>query len=764
MINDENLEKIYAESLSEDLIKTKVLTEFGFTSKDINKLLEDSIIEREKRGSYKLISIDGLFQYGKKLLSENEFDLAYKCFMKVYELDSNNYQVCFELFKRCIELKEYEKSLEFLRKMSLTEDEVLLHDYHFNLLLLSYVYDLPDDLRNEALKLKLSDVKLADNDSRYKDNGIENENRKLLFNKKISNVRNNYNRLEEKNENAELTKVFLNALVEKYRVDSTKAVELFKEKKFDELEEFYNNEKSKRKLSRRDFYALKLLRDLKYIKDNGYEELSKSTVYYTVTDAIDGKDYRQALRISKDFNSYNNSTNIIYLLLETVNSEINKNNNNGVFSSLIFYLNNNNFDKLNILLDEYLNKIGKNDYKFIVLDLIKVSISENDLDYLKPLSFLSSLNKTDFSFDVHKYIGLFYEALSVGNFDIARAYFDIISKVDRIGIIPVNTEGLAKLLDMYEKKEEERLDSFDIYEDLEPIDSLDDWNLDPDRELIKEKREKLIREGGILRLDPMPSERRKKIHGIVKEYKDITSFSILEGEERQVLLRYKPNSHYLDYKNIIRNGNRAYRDNDFDRCIYSYNLLLESANFPKPFIYGKIGLSYLKKGDKKKAIDYLTVATYLSKKQHDNQSDYTELLEKIKSSNYEERKVVVKEEKKSQIKNRTRENNYGINNFDEVIKFITENNIDIESSGIDLNLTEEERDIVKLIYAREFYKQGDLDSGDVYLNAVVKTPNKSPLVVSLIGELQKRKRFYKNSEEKKLLITRVLPGKRKLNN
>ena len=359
---------------------------------------------------------------------------------------------------------------------------------------------------------------------------------------------------------------------------------------------------------------------------------------------------------------------------------------------------------------------------------------------------------------------MFYEALSVGNFDIARAYFDIISKVDRIGIIPVNTEGLAKLLDMYEKKEEERLDSFDIYEDLEPIDSLDDWNLDPDRELIKEKREKLIREGGILRLDPMPSERRKKIHGIVKEYKDITSFSILEGEERQVLLRYKPNSHYLDYKNIIRNGNRAYRDNDFDRCIYSYNLLLESANFPKPFIYGKIGLSYLKKGDKKKAIDYLTVATYLSKKQHDNQSDYTELLEKIKSSNYEERKVVVKEEKKSQIKNRTRENNYGINNFDEVIKFITENNIDIESSGIDLNLTEEERDIVKLIYAREFYKQGDLDSGDVYLNAVVKTPNKSPLVVSLIGELQKRKRFYKNSEEKKLLITRVLPGKRKLNN
>ena len=764
MINDENLEKIYVESLSEDLIKTKVLTEFGFTSKDINKLLEDSIIEREKRGSYKLISIDGLFQYGKKLLSENEFDLAYKCFMKVYELDSNNYQVCFELFKRCIELKEYEKSLEFLRKMSLTEDEVLLHDYHFNLLLLSYVYDLPDDLRDEALKLKLSDVKLADNDSRYKDNGIENENRKLLFNKKISNVRNNYNRLEEKNENAELTKVFLNALVEKYRVDSTKAVELFKEKKLDELEEFYNNEKSKRKLSRRDFYALKLLRDLKYIKDNGYEELSKSTVYYTVTDAIDGKDYRQALRISKDFNSYNNSTNIIYLLLETVNSEINKNNNNGVFSSLIFYLNNNNFDKLNILLDEYLNKIGKNDYKFIVLDLIKVSISENDLDYLKPLSFLSSLNKTDFSFDVHKYIGLFYEALSVGNLDIARAYFDIISKVDRIGIIPVNTEGLAKLLDMYEKKEEERLDSFDIYEDLEPIDSLDDWNLDPDRELIKEKREKLIREGGILRLDPMPSERRKKIHEIVKEYKDITSFSILEGEERQVLLRYKPNSHYLDYKNVIRNGNRAYRDNDFDRCIYSYNLLLESANFPKPFIYGKIGLSYLKKGDKKKAIDYLTVATYLSKKQHDNQSDYTELLEKIKSSNYEERKVVVKEEKKSQIKNRTRENNYGINNFDEVIKFITENNIDIESSGIDLNLTEEERDIVKLIYAREFYKQGDLDNGDVYLNAVVKTPNKSPLVVSLIGELQKRKRFYKNSEEKKLLITRVLPGKRKLNN
>lgn len=91
-------------------------------------------------------------------------------------------------------------------------------------------------------------------------------------------------------------------------------------------------------------------------------------------------------------------------------------------------------------------------------------------------------------------------------------------------------------------------------------------------------------------------------------------------------------------------------------------------------------------------------------------------------------------------------NFYGIENFDEINSFIASSGLDVESACQQMGMTPEQIDIIKLIYAREFYIQGNFEKGDLFLNSVEKSKNKTKITVKLFDEVRRNKRFYQNRQ------------------
>lgn len=453
-------------------------------------------------------------------------------------------------------------------------------------------------------------------------------------------------------------------------------------------------------------------------------------------------------------------------------------------------------------LTNYMELINKKEYEFLIVDLIKLSLIEKDIAFTKPMTALICLSKENFKFDISNYIQAFYITLAQNRLDEARIYLDIISKINNLAQNSILTDGLFQALNNAEtmieyKRNNTVLDNVEnafiksqslnfsqtntkttcikptkstvletIDKKTSEISKVEKNNfttptIDSEKEFIENKHKLLLNGEGIVLLNPMNNERRNRIHEIVKNYSDMASFSIGEGKNRQIVLRYKPFiDEYIDISHLIHRANLAYREGNYDVCITEYLKLLQFGQ-PKAITYAKLGLAYMKKHDKDKAIDYLTVATELNK-QEDGKLDFTELISNLNGS-------ISPENKKPYFKMTTEEfgndieNYYGIENVDEITSYILECGLDVESACKELGMTDEQIDTVRLIYAKKFYSQGDYEKGNQFLSSVEKSKNKTKFTSKLIEEIKRNKRFYINrtSENSQKLVLTLQPKKTK---
>ncbi len=443
------------------------------------------------------------------------------------------------------------------------------------------------------------------------------------------------------------------------------------------------------------------------------------------------------------------------------------------FEDVIKYLMENNLDNAFISLRNYLDSIGKGLYEFLIIDLIKVSILERDIAFTKPMTVLTYVARENFKFNLSEYIQDFYETLAQNNFDVARVYLDIISKSDNLGQSCVLTKALEQVLDNSEKmlsyqRNNEILNNVEqsiqntkdipvyvpnkpqyvnqnqiIYNEvipkqpfIEEITINEDYD---DSDFIKQKLDTL-HEKGIILLGPMDSNRRKRIHNIVKNIPDVVSFSIGSDSLRQVVLRFKPViDEYVDIKELSRIGSEAYLNGDYDICISSYRQILQFGE-PNSFVYSKLGLAYMKKLDIDIAIDYLTVATELSKNEN-KVLDYTGLIDQLNG-------LISKKDAKPYFKMSISKFKDNVNNYygievDQVVDLLS-SGMTIDDACLNLGMDDNKKNIVTLIFAREFYVQEDYKMGDLCIKKVEKSKNKSEFVNSLLVEIKKDKKFYKN--------------------
>ena len=841
MINEENLNQMYNGLIDEKELTTKELNSYGFNSKDLTDLINDRVLERVKRGYYSFLSIDDLFYYGKQLIASKEYDKATACFKKCYELNPNHLGACFQLFLRSIQSKNYEEAFTYFEHFYDSDNEYYNNDSNFYLYLLSMITEIPEQHREYAKYLKLEDIKVDFNDKRFNDPYSQTRVRISALNQKFTLASKKLNELIKQHGRLSvqdiITRTLLSQAIEVQNELKNNIANLAMEKDYKEIIYHLEKVQEQHHLSAADECILFLAREVSKLEETGI--IPKKEVISTnkLFEAINGKNFELALSLSKDYikrNNINPSDNAMFMLLkditELIKTKTNKveakqvvtspvkeaepvNNintttpqtnaspmtSNITFATVVGYLMQQDFDNSFRALRGYLNSINKSEYEFLIIDLIKISLIEQDVAFSKPMIALTYVSRENFTFDISEYIKNFYETLAQNRFTEARIYLDIISKSNILGQNCVLTDGLEQVLNTTEKmlnykRNNETLDRVDAsIKDVEhesvnfvPVQQqiieptvqypISDTPIYIDEEIVDTPSEKIIEaseviettkkteiskptsvdyddsefinsklyelyEKGIVLLKPMDSNRRKGIHNIVKDIPDVTSFSIGSDSNRQIVLRFKPFMvEYLDFSATAKEGNNAYNNGQYDDCIESYRKLLEFGK-PKAWVYAKLGLAYMKKFDKDTAIDYLTIATALSKEEQ-NDFDFTELIASLKG-------LINPEDKKPRIKmtidnfGNDTENYYGIENINEFAELIS-SGINIDDACATLGLNDEQKAIATLILARESYAQENYTMGDQYLKKVERSKNKTKFVTSLFEEVRKNKRFYRN--------------------
>ena len=816
MINKEKLNTLYNMILDEKELTTKELNNNGFCSNDLINLVKDGILLRVKKGLYKLGNVDLLFQYGKTLLSNMDYEKAFLCFLKCFKLDPTHLDSLSYLFLKSIKDKNYEEAFQFLESLLKVDDKFYIADFNYYLYLLSMITELPENLKECARFLKYEDIEISIHDKRYKDTNLFNEIRLYSMKKRFSYALSLLKKLINNLHYIKVEDIIMKTLLSQaayVEINNKKILlKLIREKNYEAVSNFLFDEQARCSLSILEKKILQLSLQYLYIQEHSIIPNINIDETRDLYEAIDANNFVLALKINSEYMQKNNSSsrnNFMNYILTDICSLIDRlnlpNANDGDISfneedkpiiikseitlnTILSYLMNKDIDNAIDSLKSYLCSLDKSEYEFLIVDLIKISLLENDNAFEKPMDVLKLISNGIYKFDLSEFVMGFYRSLSQNKFEESRLYLDIISNVDKLGQESIITNGLLQVLETTEralacKKKEPVVGNSNLLEDVlffdeddsEPVlsddkvvletpnseklvelDKKPDEHIMTKEEFIDSKCKELILNKGIILLREVPVEEIENILNIISTYKDIKAFVINEDEKKHIVLRYHSYvKEFIDVKNILNLSYQAYINNEYDKAL-EYNLLiLQTFREPKYFVYLYIGKIYVKKGNIDLAVDYLTVANELAKEENLDLNLTSFILNLIKVSD-PMHKIV------TEIKDfHDTDDYFGIDNFYEINDFIIVSRLDVESACKQLNMSYEQISIIKLIYAREYYLRGDFLNGDLFLNSVKRSNNKTATVRKILEEIIRTRKFYPNreiEENRSLLVLSLNPG------
>lgn len=782
MISNSKIHKLYDIIIFGKDLTTQEIINCGFNKNDIKKLIENKVIDRIKIGYYKLIDVEGLFLYGKRLILEKDYTKADVCFKKCYKMDPSHSGVCFQLFNKSIKDKDYKSAFNHFKVLFSNDNPHYKKDANLYLYLLNLITDIPSEYKNHVKNLQISDIIVEASDKRFQDTLAQNRIRGAIFSNKISLAIKELNILmKEQKVNSQnfLTRILLYQAIDIKNARKEKIINLIKEENYSEIILILNNLKTKQELGLLEETVLKLVNDISVLKNT--DSLPKREFILTdnMFEAIEGYNYELALKLCEEFNkskNVNNETNLIHILLSKIINILNDKKKPNVeeaeeeikIEDIINNLTENKIDESFTIIKKYLKKKSKTKYEFLIINLIKISILEKDSSYIKPMLVLTSINNIEFSIDINSLLKEFYANLYKNNLKIAEIYIDIIDKYSSDINITKNlklilnnvSNNIRNVTDTNKTNEEMETKSRKLPKVTVPIEKVKNNILtlkepkDSRKEFIAKKYSELLVTKGALILKPMNEERRKKVHNIVKEYDDMVSFSIGEGDNRRVVLKYQnPNSNIINIKNMVRQSAVYYKERKYDECIKINKEILANVKRPRTQIYANLGTSYLKKNDIYTAIEYLTIATELSKNEN-GYYKFDELISRLKGEEYDDD---IKVDFKMEENEFYVDEYYGTTNFDEIIEYVLNSGLDVENACKEYGLNIEETDIVKLICAKKYYENGYDKKGEEFLKSVERNNNKTSRILNILNEIKRNKKIYYNkAQEPKNVLTLAL--------
>jgi len=790
-------EKLYKIVLKEKTLTTKALNNGGINARDIQKLIQSGELLRVQRGVYALTDVKPLYSYARWLCHEKKYEEAQEYFLKCYELAPNHIGTNFQLLFWDIERENYDSALKYIDNSLKSENKYFINDINYYLYLLSFVIELPEHLQKRVKGFTENDIIVFSDDNRYVDFRGYTKSRKIAFSQSFINASKVLNALIKTNRRIGQKEIIERKLLDKAvhaRSDlNAKRRQYLQERQYEILLKDLRNESLNHNLSKLNSYLALILTDYLEIEKTSIipmysnlslDELSSKDAVFL---AIKHRNYSLALELSMQYNYTveSQNTNLIHIMLkdmvaliENIKGNKEKDNKQEVdstvlFSEIVNSLLEKNVDEAISKLHSYLVSIGKEQYEFLIVDLIKISALEQDSSFSKPMLTLTNMRNDEFTLDTMGYVQEFYSSVSKKRFEKARIYLDIINKSKDFGVSDELVASLNKTLDLLDKKKTT------VVIDKKESDSLD-ITKDEDYIFLNEKFQQLSDEKGIIILDPMDSAQRKKMHKIVERFPNMTSFSIGEEKDRRIVLRYVA-SEWIEIDKVLSDVNKALKKKDYKKCVEGYLTIISGAK-PKTSSFYKLGIYLNKAGLYKESIDYLTVAYELFKSNQYLRDDVSQmalqdLINKTKQK-IEEPKKIIEVQPETKVQNNEKAvvqsiepvvkpvvtvtqsvktdtssvpftNEYfGITKIEEISIMVNDMEMPITEACTKCGLNEEETSIVRLIFARDCYTQGFFEKGDKLFKIVERSKDKSPRLKQAITDVRSNRPFYMYRDKK----------------
>ena len=117
---------------------------------------------------------------------------------------------------------------------------------------------------------------------------------------------------------------------------------------------------------------------------------------------------------------------------EEMNLEVETKTNDTILD-IADYLMNQDYESAFPSINGYLKERKKEKYQFLIEDLIYISVLNEDMDYIEPITTLMYIGLNKFSLDVENYVRKFYFSMEQDKFDEASIYLDMILKSKKLG-------------------------------------------------------------------------------------------------------------------------------------------------------------------------------------------------------------------------------------------------------------------------------------------------------------------------------------------
>lgn len=756
--------------LKEGEIKTKELNKRGYTTYKINSLLERGVLFRVKRGYYGATP-EVLEEYRKSVdlsMNDSRYYQARKRFLMALD---NQYET------------EILESFNDLRNEAKTKSEKC--DVNVYLLFLNYLYDFDREELKNIKRLKLSECFTTDN-THGGSNNIERRICFLAVHNKFVEIKNMLSSIEWITSDV-VHKELIEKLSDRCMVavigERDLEIQLINDNKMKELKGHLLRNMSHKRLTRIDFCILKLT--LKYLKYEMTGEFLKPIPVesLSVLQQIKANNFEKAYEIYqnnskvKEYSALGFMLEKIISLTEKLNAGMEKNVDKVIESVYSEDLNG---------LREYLITINKEDYFSLLCNMMQAdSFINNNYDLV--IKALKDLNEGIFEFDAKFYVELFRQAIGDRELEKAKVFLRTIHAAKNFGVneqIISNLEDLLEcefesdnarenVIETVDYKAEEISEKDKVCDVMETVNKKSSAKEDEILKFLDQKVDELYEGKSIIVLDVMDAKTIEKIHELVYDYLDVVSFSIGEGEEQRVVLRFCPKNDInvssrieqterwisINYRDLAIRANESFFAKDYRNALSDYKRLIETRK-PLDYCYYRIGVCLFNLRRFEEALDYVRIAEDINRKNGKGKSfqDFIDtILERM--AWMENKTNSVDDEYKPYIKVHTSDfastnDSCSLNNIEDLVNLLTNEGKTLDDALSELNFDDEKIAIARLIYARDCYYLERYNEGDRYLRKVQNRKNNSPIVRKMLDEISKGKRFYKNrlDESKKCLV------------
>ncbi|MBQ2873464.1 MAG: type IV toxin-antitoxin system AbiEi family antitoxin domain-containing protein [Bacilli bacterium] len=752
MITNELLDFIYAKNLNRETITAKELLKLGLNYSDISKLVENNVIKRIKRGIYGLDTYDDLFNYVIYLINQEKYYKAYKILLKCHEENPDNLTVLEYLFLCSINTKTSTEIkwniLEKIIKISTDKRKNLNNVY---LYFLTYKYLGVKKEYIEIIKsLKYGDLKLFD------DTSINLQNSTAYNIEKVIDIIGN---IEENEYLTTYQKKIIKELMQRSlkvkEILNKKLLQLVEEENYQKIIDILKPRKGYIHLDFEHEVILLLANKIIEIisKDQIPSPIVKENCRKNMLAMIENNYFEKAYSFSSQCLKTSNKVEdiIINLMLNKIIKITSKESQSKRINEVFrFSLRNPNVENIILnLIDQniegaitetknYLRQLGEEQYEYLVLNLFDIYYKDGENNYQNLIIILTEISQHEYVYNITTFLELFYKSLNSNKIEEAETYMKIIEKY---------TPKVVNIIGSLEK-------------DIEKAKN----RTNEEKQFIKNyllAKVSKMKENNIsaIILDPvMPHSLRTTIYKTIKcsPIKELRAFSIGE-EPKYIVLRYlNPNNNDKLYQQP--DYQELYVKKQYQECIDIIKSLLENPRYGgyNAAIYAYLGLSYYHTNNLEEAIKYIRIANGLNKETnliYEEAYDFEELLSQM-NIQFKNTEVSPEDEtfqmlvtnalRRSSINITSRKEKNIYQELEEFAYYLKEEKINLSEAYSKYYLSEEDIQIITLIYVKDYYTVGMYKEGDSLLHQVEKNKNKTAYVRELIDETRKNKLFYKH--------------------